>query len=199
MSRYFPIYWTGCTESTVCWQIPQYLTFISDSNLPTCNHLQPTNDKSNKYIGPEISNRSKSVTHSHIVPGAVTMMFNIQVREVEEHTVVGIHTDNPGTVHIVGIVARIQRRMDLPWWSCDWTSTACRKEDSWLKVTQSAGASGKTMQLVSDVFYLYVCICTVCMYVLLVMMVYPMLSVHSSHIAIHVTAASLWRMLPAST
>lgn len=83
-----------------------------------------------------------SVTHSHIVPQAVTVMFNIQVREVEKHTVVGIHTDNPGTVHIVGIAARIQRRMDLPWWSCDWTSTACSKESSWLKVTKSADASG---------------------------------------------------------
>lgn len=76
-----------------------------------CN--QPTINQTN-ILGLKSQIGLKSVTHSHIVPGAVTMMFNIQVREVEEHTVVGIHTNNPGTVHIVGIVARIQRRMDLP-------------------------------------------------------------------------------------
>lgn len=42
------------------------------------------------------------------------MMFNVQVREVEEDTMVGIHTDDPGTVHIVGIAVGIQRRMDFP-------------------------------------------------------------------------------------
>lgn len=42
------------------------------------------------------------------------MRFNVQVGEVEEDTVVGIHADDPGTVHVVGIAARIRRRMDLP-------------------------------------------------------------------------------------
>lgn len=54
------------------------------------------------------------------------MIFNIQVRKVEEHPVVRIHTDDPGTVHIVGVAVGIQRRMDLPGWSSDWTSTACK-------------------------------------------------------------------------
>lgn len=40
-------------------------------------------------------------------------MFNVQVSEVEEDTVVRIDADHPGTVHIIGIAAGIQRRMDL--------------------------------------------------------------------------------------
>lgn len=55
-----------------------------------------------------------TIIDSHIVPGAVAMVFNVQVGKVEEDTVVGIHTDDPGTVRIVGIAAGIQRRMDLP-------------------------------------------------------------------------------------
>lgn len=41
------------------------------------------------------------------------MKFNVQVSKVEEHAMVGINTDDPGTVHIVGIAIGIQRRMDL--------------------------------------------------------------------------------------
>ena len=55
------------------------------------------------------------------------MMFNVQVGEIEENTMVGIYTDDPGTVHIIGITAGIQRRMDFPWWSSDWAPTTCIK------------------------------------------------------------------------
>lgn len=61
-----------------------------------------------------ILNILKSVTHIHIVQGAAGMKFNVQVREVEQDTVVGIYTDDPGTVHIIGIAVGIQGRMDLP-------------------------------------------------------------------------------------
>lgn len=47
--------------------------------------------------------RLKSETHGHIVEGALRMQLNIQVREVEEDAVAGIHTDDPGTVHIVWV------------------------------------------------------------------------------------------------
>lgn len=57
---------------------------------------------------------SRGFTHSHVIPGAVAMKLNIQVREVEEHTVVRFHRNDPGTVHIVGVAVGIRRRMDLP-------------------------------------------------------------------------------------
>lgn len=73
---------------------------------------------------------TRGFTHSHVIPGAVAMKLNIQVREVEEHTVVRFHRNDPGTVHIVGVAVGIQRRMDFPWWSCDWTPTACKTHKS---------------------------------------------------------------------
>lgn len=45
---------------------------------------------------------------------AAGMPFDVQVSEVEEDSVVWIHADDPGTVHIVGVVAGIQRGVDLP-------------------------------------------------------------------------------------
>lgn len=48
-----------------------------------------------------------SETHSHIVPGAVIMMLKIQIREVKENTMAEIHTDKPGTVHIIWIAVGI--------------------------------------------------------------------------------------------
>jgi len=41
-------------------------------------------------------------------------MFNIHVGEVDEDPMAGVHTDDPGTVHITGVAAGIRRRMDLP-------------------------------------------------------------------------------------
>lgn len=37
----------------------------------------------------------KSVTHSHIVKYAVVMKLNVQVCEIKEDAVVGIHRDDP--------------------------------------------------------------------------------------------------------
>lgn len=48
-----------------------------------------------------------SETHSHIVQGTVIMMLKIQIREVKENTVAEIHTDKPGTVHIIWIAVGI--------------------------------------------------------------------------------------------
>lgn len=59
-------------------------------------------------------NVSRGFTHSHVIPGAVAMKLNIQVREVEEHTVVRFYRNDPGTVHTVGVAVGIRRRMDLP-------------------------------------------------------------------------------------
>lgn len=56
------------------------------------------------------------------------MKLNIQVREVEEDAVASFHRKHPGTVHIVGVAVGIQRRVDLPRWSSDWTSAACKTQ-----------------------------------------------------------------------
>ncbi|TNN61138.1 hypothetical protein EYF80_028646 [Liparis tanakae] len=42
------------------------------------------------------------VTHGHVVPGAVAVMLDVHVGEVDEDPVAGIHTDQPGAVHITG-------------------------------------------------------------------------------------------------
>lgn len=59
-------------------------------------------------------NGSRQLTHSHIIPGTVTVKLNIQVREVEEDAMVSFHRNDPGTVHTVGVAVGIQGRMDLP-------------------------------------------------------------------------------------
>lgn len=58
--------------------------------------------------------RRRCKTHNHIVKAAGRVHFNIQVREVEEDPVAGIHTDDPGTVHIVWIIVGISRGMNFP-------------------------------------------------------------------------------------
>lgn len=47
--------------------------------------------------------RLRCETHGHVVVVARRMQLNVQVREVEEDPVAGIHTDDPGTVHVVWI------------------------------------------------------------------------------------------------
>lgn len=69
-------------------------------------------------------------THNHVVKVAGCVQFNIKVREVEEDAVAGIHTDDPGTVHIVRIAVRICRGMNLPRVSHDWTTTSCEGKES---------------------------------------------------------------------
>lgn len=48
-----------------------------------------------------------SGTHSHIVPGTVIVILKIQIREVKENTMAEIHTDKPGTVHIIWIAVGV--------------------------------------------------------------------------------------------
>lgn len=71
------------------------------------------------------------------------MMFNVHVREVEEDAMVGVHADDPGAVHVVWVAAGIPRRMDLPRWSSDRSSTACREKVSPLKGTNSGAVVGE--------------------------------------------------------
>lgn len=59
-------------------------------------------------------NGPQQLTHSHIIPGTVSVKLNIQVREVEEDAMVSFHRNDPGTVHTVGVAVGIQGRMDLP-------------------------------------------------------------------------------------
>lgn len=47
--------------------------------------------------------RLRSETHGYVVEVAQCMQLNIQVGEVEEDPVAWIHTDDPGTVHVVWV------------------------------------------------------------------------------------------------
>lgn len=55
-----------------------------------------------------------SETHDHVVVVAGCVQFNIEVREVQEDAVAGIHTDDPGTIHVVRIAVWVCRGMNLP-------------------------------------------------------------------------------------
>lgn len=67
----------------------------------------------------------RSVTHNHIVKSTCTLIFYIQISEVEEDPMPYIHCDDPGAVHIVRIVVGILRRVDLSTGGCDNPSTSC--------------------------------------------------------------------------
>ena len=54
------------------------------------------------------------VTYRHIVVLAVRVVLHIQVGEVEEHPVGGVHADDPGAVHAVGVVGGVGGGVDLP-------------------------------------------------------------------------------------
>lgn len=66
----------------------------------------------------------RSVTHSDIIKTARALTFEIQISEVEEDSMAYVHCDDPGTVHIVRIVAGILRRVDLSIGGCDNPSTS---------------------------------------------------------------------------
>lgn len=58
--------------------------------------------------------KNRLFSHSYIIPEAVAMVLNVQISKVQGDTMTGIHTDHPGTVHVVRIVVWIQRRVNFP-------------------------------------------------------------------------------------
>ena len=53
------------------------------------------------------------VTYRHIVILTIRLDLQVQVGEVEQHAVGGVHADDPGAVHVVGVVAGVGGGVDL--------------------------------------------------------------------------------------